>query len=432
MERKLGGMEIAPAISNQYASFNLVSMVRMKNAPQVQVIRKALDILQTRHPALRVRIELRGCEYYFRSDSVPEIGLSTVAREADKTWEKVVDRYLNEPFDWQSGPLLGCAYVLNDDRNQVSELVLAAHHVIIDATSALALMDELLNLCAQLMAGEVVELKESYPMLPAIEMLFPPAYRGLRLNLRTAAFMLKMITEEFVFRFKTRNSRKPPLVVKPPVRTFTKVLDAEMLQALERRARREKVTFASVQHAAIMMAAWKHLYAQEPLPLKHFVFQNMRPFLTEVVPDDHLGCYISMLQLTFDLSTEKSIWQLAKEINTSIYKEGKGAGKYISTVMAGTMMKMLFKAQSFRIGQTSLNYSGVIPLQKKYGKIEISEVYGFVSNFGLGPEFAAQTAIWDGDLYWNFLYLESDMDREQAQAVANDVFQNLSDALEEQ
>ena len=89
--------------------------------------------------------------------------------------------------------------------------------------------------------------------------------------------------------------------------------------------------------------------------------------------------------------------------------------------MSGALLQMLFRFRSFRMAVTAMNYSGAIPLQKAYGDIRVVGVRGFASNFGLGPEFSAQTLIFNGKLFWNILYLETDMDAETAQRITDEI-----------
>ncbi len=70
---------------------------------------------------------------------------------------------------------------------------------------------------------------------------------------------------------------------------------------------------------------------------------------------------------------------------------------------------------------TAMSYSGVITLQPSYGDIGVLDVRGFASNFGLGPEFSAQTLLYNGKLSWNIVYLETDMSQETAQAITDEI-----------
>lgn len=74
-----------------------------------------------------------------------------------------------------------------------------------------------------------------------------------------------------------------------------------------------------------------------------------------------------------------------------------------------------------RVGTTALSYPGVAPIQSRYGDIQVKSLHGFVSNFPIGPEFTATLRIFKRQLYWDCLYLDSDMDQDKAQAIANEI-----------
>jgi hypothetical protein len=51
----------------------------------------------------------------------------------------------------------------------------------------------------------------------------------------------------------------------------------------------------------------------------------------------------------------------------------------------------------------------------------VTDVHGFVSPFGLGPEMASQARVFDRHLTWDFIYLDADMNRETAVAIIRDM-----------
>jgi hypothetical protein len=147
----------------------------------------------------------------------------------------------------------------------------------------------------------------------------------------------------------------------------------------------------------------------------------LRPYLDPPLNEEVLGSYIAMLQLVIDMDIKREFWDVCQEINQSVYQAGKSGDKFISANMSGTLLQMLFRFRTFRMAVTALNYSGAIPLEKTYGDIRVVGVRGFASNFGLGPEFSAQSLIFNGKLFWNILYLETDMNADTAQQITDEI-----------
>lgn len=421
MERRIGKFETAPAIANEFACFSLVGILELQNAPLAEVVQAALDILQNHHPALRSRISKKGNSYFFQSAGIPKIPLSVADRTSDTQWVPHAESYLNNSVDWRTGPLLNCTYLKNSNPAGISEIIFSFHHSIADAISMTSFLENFLKLCASQQSGTPIKGYDGYSPLPAVEEMFPPSHKGIRMAFRTMRFMAKQMASEMAIMQKMRGQRKPPISVDSTSRLVTMDLSEVETAALEKEARKHKVTLNSVQHAAILTASWKYLYNREAMPMKYILFQNLRPYLDPPLTEEVLGSYIAMIQLVMGMNPKKDFWDLCQEINQSVYQAGKTGDKFVSANMSGTLLKMLFRFKSFRMAVTALNYSGAIPLQKSYGDIGVVGVRGFVSNFGLGPEFSAQTLIYNGKLSWNIIYLETDMNAETAKKITNEI-----------
>jgi NRPS condensation-like uncharacterized protein len=423
MQRKLGKFETAPAVANDYTCFNLVGILKIENAPTPEIVQKALDILQSHHPALRTRIEKIKESYYFRELENRKIPLKVEARTNEGQWISEVEFYLNKPLDWKTGPLLNCTYLKSSG---ISEIIFAFHHSVVDANSLVTFLDDFLKLCAAQQSKQPITGFDGYPALPAVEDMFPHSFRGLPMHFRTMGFMLRQMASEISIMLKNKGKRRPPIQIESTSRVLTMELSEPDTTALVKNARKHKVTLNSVQHAAILMATWKHLYNFEPVRLKYILFQNLRPYLAVPLSEDALGSYIAMIQLVIDMDPKRDFWEISQEINQAVYQTGKSGDKFISANMSGTLLKMLYRFKSFRMAATAMNYSGAITLDQSYGDIRVRDVRGIVSNFGLGPEFSAQTLLYNGRLAWNLIYLEYDMNRETAQAITDEIEQILT------
>lgn len=429
MGRRLGYFESAAAFSNDRTIFNFVSVLRLKNAPLPEILDRALKLLQERHPSLQVKISPQNGGYQFAETDVPQIALQTHPRADAQSWVAVAEEALNTRLDWRRGPLLAVTYVYAST-SETSEVVFNFHHAIIDAQSAVAFFDEFLQLCARLMTGEAVTVGEEGTFPAAVEGHFPPGFRGTGLKVRTAGFVLRTLLGEMSFMLQRRKGRQAPIHDPSPCRILTLRLDRQQTQALERRVRAERVTLNSALQAAMLRAAWLHLYQGDPGMLKFMFFQNLRPQLQPPVPETRLGLYIAMLQGFARLQPQQDFWALAREINQTIHQVAKSGDKFCAVAFSDRLMRMLIQTRKMRMATTALNYSGPIPLAKNYGEIERLDVYGFVTNFELGPEYTAQAAVVDEQLQWNIVYLEGDMDAAKAQLIADEIRDQLLKAGE--
>ena len=82
----------------------------------------------------------------------------------------------------------------------------------------------------------------------------------------------------------------------------------------------------------------------------------------------------------------------------------------------------LLLRQKTRMGTTALNYAGAARLQVgANAPFSIEGLHAFVSNFPLGPEYTGQSRILERRLWWDIVYLDADMDRSEARAIAEEM-----------
>ena len=93
--------------------------------------------------------------------------------------------------------------------------------------------------------------------------------------------------------------------------------------------------------------------------------------------------------------------------------------------MSTAMMKPILRRHRQRMGNTALSYTGPSRLPRRFGAIEISSPEVFISNLTLGPEYTAQARLADGELRWNIVYLDCDMDRAKADRISDEMLDIL-------
>lgn len=77
------------------------------------------------------------------------------------------------------------------------------------------------------------------------------------------------------------------------------------------------------------------------------------------------------------------------------------------------------------MGTTALSYTGPARLPRRFGSIEASSPDVFISNLTLGPEYTAHARLADGELRWNIVYLDCDMDRVAADRISDEMLDIL-------
>jgi hypothetical protein len=142
----------------------------------------------------------------------------------------------------------------------------------------------------------------------------------------------------------------------------------ELIEPFAQRARREGVTLNSALNAALLLSLNRHLYAGQGLPMRTFAFANLRPYVEPPLTTEHLACYISMLRYTVHVEGDGDFWSMARELHAKIHSSFKSGDKFIASIMAEPLMKMVTGLKAFRMSAGALNYNGVVPVQTGYGE----------------------------------------------------------------
>jgi hypothetical protein len=420
--RPLAGLEHAMRLTEDVTPFNVVLVLQIDGVLSTPTLRTALDALQRRHPLLRSRILPAGKKYLLQFDVAGPIPLEVAERQGAEGWIAAAEEELHRPFDLTAGPLVRCRHLSGPSGG---DLIVTIHHTIVDAASAPHLLGELLSLCAGRALGEPGAAQEGRS--PASE-LFPEAYRGLRFAGTAAGFMGRQMGDEMRFRWRSRGVRKAPIAAAGRCRLLPLRFPARLTAAIIQASRRERVTLNAILSAGLMAAVQRRLYPSARAPLRHIIFADLRPRLRAAVPDSVLGCFLTMFRFTVMVEREGGFWPLARDIQASTLRAARSGERYLSFVLSPGMMKMILGLKAFRMGATALSYSGPTDLPVSYGSFELTGLHAFAANFTLGPEYSALVRLFRGELWWDILYLDSDMDAAGAQEIAREMQAILEEA----
>ena len=411
--RNLGVFERALWRSDQHYPFNVVSLLKLEHPPVPEVVQHALGLLQNRHPLLQAGI--RGGTFVRLSN--PLFSFKLTEHPGDMNWLEVVEHEMNTRLNPESGLFRG-SYIYNSSQ---ADLFLTFHHSIMDSASVVHLFDELLQICS----GARYSDKTMHPPLlevaPPVEERFPASFKGLSGLIKTMKYAFAQMADEIRYRWRMRGKRIPSVHLGAHGFPLTLTLPASLVDALSKRCRENRVTLNSLLNASILLAANRLLYAGRLTSMRTFTFADLRPYTIPPTPTEHLANYISMLRYSMDVSGEMDIWEVARSLHDKIYHSLKQGDKFPASIMSESLIKMFVGLKSMRMGNTALNYSGAVPLKTQYGGIKVKALHAFLSGFDLGPEVPAQARLFNNELWMDFMFLESDMDREKAGKVVQEV-----------
>jgi len=413
--RKLAGLEHAMRITEEHTPFSVVAVLRLAGDLSPAALRRALDTLQQRHPLLRARILPAGKEYAFHFDAERPIALDVGERPPADGWIAVAQEEMQRRLDMTAGPLARCRYLAGPSGG---DLIFTLHHTIADGVSGVHLFRELLALCAGQPLDEPPDRDEG--QVPAAG-LFPDDYTGLGYTLAAAGFMRRQMADEMAFRWGSIGVRKAPIAAAGRCCFLPIRFGAEITNALIQASRRHRVTLNAILSAGMLMAVQRQLYPSPRVPLRHIVFADLRPRLRRDVPASALGCFLTMYRFTTTVEATRDFWSFAGDVQDSTMRAARSSERYMAYAMSPGMMKMLFRMKAFRMGATALSYTGPLTLPTDYGRFEVTGLHAFAGNMTLGPEYSALVRLFRGELWWDILYLDSDMDAAGAQRIAHEM-----------
>jgi len=177
----------------------------------------------------------------------------------------------------------------------------------------------------------------------------------------------------------------------------------------------------SLLNAAIVLAANRLLYGGERRLMQTFSFADLRPYTFPKTSADQLANYISMLRYVVTASGKDDVWNLTEALHPKIYRSLKSGDKFTASRLSEPLINTYLSLNSIRIGNTALNYGGAVPIKPTYGNIKVLDVRGFLSSAYIGPEVATQARLFDDKLQIDFMFLETDMDRDKAEQIVGEV-----------
>lgn len=423
---------MAQAITNETYGFNVVAVLHIINGPSEETLRKVSEYLQRRHPLLGVHIEKEKGWYLYVSEGTPGIPLTVIERQNSGHWQQVVEEELSRKFDVFFGPLVRFTYLTDPKGQKESEIIVTFQHSLIDAVSGGSLLHEILSVCEAIESRGSIDTFKIFEPLPAVDAFFPPAFKGFRRKWNLFLFMLRQIGDEFLFQLRTRGRRKATVHLEGTCKILPMKLSKELTSAILKSSRKRGITLNNLLNAAILMVVQKHLYAGQGLPLRLINTADLRPYLIPPLDAGYFGSYFSMMRFTVRVKENPNVWELARELNDLIYASLKRGDKFCAVLFSYRMMRMLFRFKSFRMAAAALSFTGSLEMEKSYGKIEVRDFHAYPSNFVVGPEYSAAVRLFNDQIYWDILYLDSDMDQNRAVVLADDIRTILESAVEEE
>jgi hypothetical protein len=184
-------------------------------------------------------------------------------------------------------------------------------------------------------------------------------------------------------------------------------------------------------NAAMLLAVRSRLYEGRARALRYITFADLRRKLKPPLEPEHLGAALAMLRLTVDLPAGEAVtdlWTLADRVSTQVLRAGHRGEPFLAHMLSPMVLTTMLRHKPGRMAATALSYTGPTRLERRYGQTEVRGLDAFVSNNHIGPEMAAQVRLLWGELWWDFLYLEQELEKATAEAIVEQILDLLRQA----
>ncbi|MFI4975971.1 MAG: hypothetical protein ACHP84_15625 [Caulobacterales bacterium] len=300
-----------------------------------------------------------------------------------------------------------------------TSLLIAAPHYLVDAISLGNLLFGALG-----DGDEVASGAAQTP--PAVEDLFPAAYRGLRAAPRIAAFVASQVADDAHVRLN-RIGAGPPRAP-PPGRSrhVVRDLDADFALRLGAAMRRRECTLNGLLAAVAARVFATRFLQRADGPVTVMGFRDLRQRVEPPIAADAIGVNFSMVRHVIELSGE-NIWDSAAQASRTLAVSGRRGDAFVANLIAPQMV-----AAAFAMGMRFADVAVSAPLLKWPRATFVQDLRrfsGFVSAMPLAPPLSIIAAQSPAGLSLSFMYVDSEFDAQTAAAMADEVIGRLAAAL---
>lgn len=427
--RKLGLVENLFATLHSMGAMIYVNIASIQGVISLDVLRSAIDLLQTRHPLLQVHLQESNNGVFFCTDGTLRIPLTAIERQHEQQWLEIAEGELLQKFSDEFDPLCRITLLQTFEQSGQNELIVTFHHAIADGISALHFVHELLSYYQQLAEGSPISPIESLPLLPSLEQLLKKC-------------LSEISTADFTPAIPSHPLQSPTLLIEQtaPVvdrqtRLITRNLNQSITSQLKSRCRDEHTTVHGALCAAMILACVQQLSSQEPVLVSCSSSVNLRASCFPPVESSHLGFFNSNITTTHHAEPNTNFWKLARECRSNIHQlvhhkvphyqvsNAELLNKYQSSFLA-----QLAEHNMGRNATTHVSNLGQWDLKTTYGSIRLESFYFSVGLSVVGPCFWLGTTTVNQQLCCTFTYTDPLISTKTAEALANSVINILSNA----
>jgi hypothetical protein len=381
-------------------------------------MRRAALQLQQNYEILNVSVEhLSDALWFCRRGKPSDALLTEVAREDSEHWLRLLESENSKELDYSQGLWRLLLLRAEPGQAQEHELILLAHHAVIDGLATAVIFEYLLSESTE--SAPVPTALEPRPIAPPAEHFspFPLSWQDYEARQR------KQAKSHAGFEPLPYRTNAPMAERRTRVIPVTPSLEAS--RRVIARAREAGVSVNSYLSAAFLFAI-KALLPERRTTILHTAM-SLRQMSAGRVSEADLGCYLSVISTAHEMTrSDLSLESLAKEHQSALLASAIASSRNPSEVDLAkftSSMEPLARAQHFLLdfGMTFLD----LPLRLQYPGLDVLGFYG-AANRSIGSLAAVLQGIQLGErIFFTIAYTSPLQSTEWAEELARALLAEL-------
>lgn len=396
-----------------WTPYNALCIPTVSGIVQPPLLAKVLNMLQKRHPFLRVSMD-NWPDTIFVEKNIQAIPLkhSTATNKAELN--TIIQQELLYKYHDLSLPLMRVHLVHLAYLDNVYAILINIHHRITDGASLLNVTKELLETYEALSNGNkeysLAILTERYD---DITVLFPKRFFTFWGKWKTRFIFFNTVISEIRQLTKHKPTSLFPVqfVKQEQVNiglTQCKFSSSMLAKALEV-SRANGTSLHGSCCAALLKAAYEYYSKKNNTQAAtNFICLspiNLRPYLNPPLKAFHFGNPISASRTKCIMQPNKDFWEIARQVKQDIRHNISADLIFIYRLYARVVAKAAMKAKKFNPPVLSVSNLGRIQLKEQYANLQLQRLYYYVTNKGLvNPNIAVVVSTFNNELYWDINY----------------------------
>jgi NRPS condensation-like uncharacterized protein len=429
--RKLSPFEQAMEILNRRATtYNIVTICRINGIFSEEILRQALEVLQSRHPRLNCRIVGKLSNLRFET-GVINIPLRVVEKYEPQQWQEVALEELNQKIESHKS-LMRVVLVQMKNQSNINYLITTIHHAIADGLSCIQLHSELLRYCQKITSFEPIEVA-TLPALPPIEKLMPASMQGWKGAVNIFLAISRLLFKDVWYRPKTLKFEKFVPVEVRRTGLVHRTLTIEQTRQLVNACRQNQTTVHSALCAAMLFATARKITSSKKANLGVSCWSpiNIRNRLQPEISNEHLSLLVSGDISYHTLRINTSFWNLARERRQQMETTIAGDRVFCLPLITKFLIQFLlvFPYQVFStIGVTNI---GRVNISSDYDLFKLEEI-SFVTGNAAFRGLCVAVLTYESKMFLNFMFSEPAISQEIAEILADNVLACIIEASKNQ